>query len=239
MGNDLGLSPCERIRSGAVPDDRPFVAVAVSLSRRRNQWHAGLVYCDAESSAPRLLHLAGDRELVDEPIDAESLGWDHRFLWMEVQAPMPKRRALAQICRRVGERVIELGQVVRYAVRHYIGRFNQDTGAYEPGNGELGLTCATTVLAVCRGVGLELVDVAAWPSRDEDAAWIEGVVAYLRGRDPTFATAVANDGLCPRFRPHEVAGASLSPTGKVPLAGALAAAELVVRRYDELFPASE
>lgn len=237
MPDDVRFSPCERMRRGAPPNERPFVAVAVSLSRRHDQWHAGLAYGDAEDAAPRFLHLAGHLDLLDQPLDDEELGWDQGYLWIEVQAPLEKRRALVQLCRRIAERVGEQGQAVRYAVRHHLGKFDPQTGAYAPASGELGLTCATCVLAACRGVELELVDVSTWPERPEDEAWIERILEYLRRRDPDWAKAVKADGLCPRFRPNEVAGASLSPFGKVPFAGALSAAELVTRRYDELFPA--
>lgn len=237
MAGDAQLSPCARIRSGAIPDERPFVAVAARLSRRYSQWHAGLAYCDAEESTPRFLHLADDRELLDQPLDDERLGWDQGYLWIEIQAPLAKRRALAQLCRRVAERVRVHGQAVRYAVRYHLGRFDPQTGAHVKAAGELGLTCATCVLAVCRGVELELVDIPTWPVRPEDEAWFRRIVGHLQKADAEWAGAVAGDGLCPRFRPNEVAGAALSPFGKVPFAGALAAAELVDRRYYELFPA--
>lgn len=237
MPDDLQSSPCERMCRGAVPSERPFVAVAVKLSRRYGQWHAGLAYCDAEDPAPRFLHLAWDREIKDEPLDDEELGWDQSYLWIEIQAPLAKRRALAQLCRRIAERVRVHGQTVRYAVRYHLGSFDPQTGAHVPAAGELGLTCATCVLAICRGVELELVDIPTWPVRREDEAWFQRIVGYLQRADAEWARAVAEDGLCPRFRPNEVAGAALSPFGKVPFAGALAVAELLDRRYEDLFPA--
>ncbi|MFO0586837.1 MAG: hypothetical protein U0441_04830 [Polyangiaceae bacterium] len=80
------------------------------------------------------------------------------------------------------------------------------------------------------------MDIPTWPVRAEDEAWFLRIIGYLNGRDPDWARTVASDGLCPRFRPTEVTGAALAPFPKVPFGGALAASELVCRRYDEVFP---
>jgi hypothetical protein len=83
---------------------------------------------------------------------------------------------------------------------------------------------------------VELCEVATWPPRADDQAWIDRVVAVLRGRDPAYAEAVAADGLCARFRPAEVAGACLAPALPVGFEQAVAASAVVARRYDAVFP---
>ena len=105
-----------------------------------------------------------------------------------------------QLCRRIDARVQTGGQEVRFAIRHYLGRFDEATGAYVPAVQERGLTCATCVMAACRGVEVEIVDVASWPARPADQEWLDTVVKLLRKSDPAHADAVAADGLCARKR---------------------------------------
>jgi hypothetical protein len=224
-----------QVRRGAVPAKRPFVAVAATLNRRRDQWHTGIAYADDELEVPRFLHLAGDKQLLDERLDDEGLGWEQGYVWIEVPVLPEKARALVQLCRSVSRRVETQGQEVRYAVRHYLGRFDAATGAYIHEPPEHGLTCATCVMAVCRGAEIELVDVTSWPVRPEDQRWLNTVVAWLRKSDPAHAEAVASDGLCARFRPTEVAGACLVPALKVSCDDAVRAAAVVAERYDSYF----
>lgn len=226
-----------KIRRGAPSAARPFVAVAVMRDRRHAQWHAGLAYGDEQARVPRFLHLAWDRALLDQGLDDEELGWEQAYAWIELPVPSEKARALVQLCRRIAARVQADGQQVRFAIRHVLGRFDATTGIYMPAARERGLTCATCVMAVCRGVEVELVDVASWPSRAEDQAWIDTVIALLRRTDPELADAIAEDGLCARFRPTEVTGACLVPPLKVLFVDAVQSAALVVQRYEALFPA--
>lgn len=225
----------DRLRRRA-PPARPFVAVAVSLDRREDQWHAGLAYRTDAASAPRFLHLMWDRHLADQPLDHERLGWEGRYVWAEIPVLEETAQALAHQCRRVAQRLRTHGQAVRYSIRHHLGRFDAQTGEYLPHQGERGLTCATCVLAVCRGVDVELVDVASWPAREEDQAWIDRVVDGLKSDDEEHARAVKADGLVARFRPPEVAGACLLPALKVGYSEAVEAAAVVGRRYEELVP---
>lgn len=234
MAGDSGA----RVRHGAPRTTGPFVAIGATLNRAQDQWHTGLVYRTQAGEAPRFLHLADDKKLLDQPLDHERLGWEHGYIWLKVPVPLEKARAIAQLCRRIAERVKTDGQTVRYSIRHHLGRFDL-TGAYVPHQEERGLTCATCVMAVCRGAEVELVDVASWPVRNEDRAWIGRIVArlHLIG-DADYAGAVEADGLVARFRPPEVAGACLLPPLRVPFQQAVYTAAVVVRRYDELLPAA-
>lgn len=226
------------MRRGDVPGGVPRVAVGVSYNRGSDQWHAVLVYCTG-SGAPRCLHLAGDFDLRDQALDDDRLGWPLWYGWVELQVPEETARAIAQVCRQAARRLRTDGQRVRYSIRHRLGRFDADTGSYVPAAGERGLTCATCVLALCRGANVELIDVPSWPARDDDGLWIERVVASLRRTDPAHAAAVASDGLCARFRPTEVAAAALGEALPVDFAQAVAGAEALRTRYDALFPATD
>jgi hypothetical protein len=233
----MAADPRALVRHGLPPARKPFVAVAATLADRgHDQWHAGIAYGDEVDPMPRLLHLADDRKLLDQPLDDEDLGWEQGYVWIEVPVPVEKARALVQLCRAIADRVKAKGQEVRYSIRHHLGRFDPTTGAYVPDAPERGLTCATCVMAVCRGVEIELVDVATWPARPEDKAWIARIVAWLRSKDSEHAAAVEKDGLCARFRPSEVAGACLVPSLKAPFTEAVKGAAVVVGRYHDLFP---
>lgn len=226
----------QHVHRGVPPARRPLVALAGKVSRRRNQWHVGVVYADREQVMPRLLHLAWDHHLRDQPIDEEELGWERGFIWIEIPLLPEKVHALVHHCRKIAERVQRQGQEVRYSIRYCLGSFDPETGKYMPGESEHGLTCATCVLAVCLGIGVELVAVDTWPPREEDAGWISRIVDALRKDDPDHASKVERDGLCARFRPTEVIGACLEEPLKVPFARAMCLAEIIQNRHDELFP---
>jgi hypothetical protein len=224
----------ERVRRGALAAS-VALAVAVRYRRQYDLWHTGLVYRD-ETGEARLMHLEWDRTLTDTALDDPSVGWDDYYAWVALEVPRESAHAIAQLCRRVAL-CVAVDPHVRYSVRHHLGRFDEATGRYVPAAGERGLTCATCVLALCRGARVELLQIATWQPREEDRPWIERVVAYLRLSDPAHAADVASDGLCARFRPTEVAGACLAPTLPVAFDDAVKLAETLRARYDEHFPA--
>lgn len=227
----------ERICSGPLPERGARVAVGVRYFRGYDQWHAGIAYRTDDGEAARWIHLENDLQLTDVALDDDAVGWRWHYVWVEPVMTPEKAREIAQVCRRVARCVADEGQRVRYSVRHHLGRFDADTGRYMPAAGERGLTCATCVLALCRGGGFELVDIASWPPREEDGPWIASVVTRLGRRDAAHAANVASNGLCARFRPTEVAGACLAPTLPIAFAEAVKLAETLRARYDEHFPA--
>lgn len=97
------------------------------------------------------------------------------------------------------------------------GSFKKD-GTYHPPAGKDGLTCATFVSELCRGVGLSLLNEANWKPRADDADWIDQICALLArpesGADEAHIAHVRQsfDGI--RIRPEEVAAASALWKGK-------------------------
>lgn len=222
------------LHHGAPPTSGSFVAVAVRYNRADDQWHVGVMYRGDSASTPRILHLAWDRLLLDQPIDHPRLAWERGYAWVELPISLEQCRVLTQVCRRAARRIAEEGQRVRYSVRYALGRFNPETGEYLPQSPERGLTCATCVLALCVGAGVPLLDVHDWPPREDDRAWIEKIIRDLREDDPVHADEVAADGLCARFRPTEVASACLASKLPVDFAQALALAVQLRAQYDAL-----
>ncbi len=225
----------QRVQRGVVATTRTRVVVGVRHFRAQDQWHAVMAW-GFDGEAPRCLHLADDLDLREHALDDPRLGWSLHYAWVELPVEPEVMRVVAQACRQAARRVATHGQTVRYSIRHELGRFDPHTGEYKPAQGERGLTCATCVLALCRGAGLELLEVATWPTRLDDAQWIERVVAHLRKKDPQHADAVAQDGLCARFRPTEVVGACLSTTLPAPFAHAVTCGEALRERYEDFFP---
>ena len=97
------------------------------------------------------------------------------------------------------------------------GAFDKE-GNYKPPAGRDGLTCATFVSEVCRGVGLRLLDEAAWTARAEDAEWIEEICRALShpdsGADEAHVRHVRASFNGIRIRPEEVAASAALWDGK-------------------------
>ena len=94
------------------------------------------------------------------------------------------------------------------------GSFNRE-GAYKtPLNANRkpadGLTCATFVTEICRGVGLPLVKDGDWTVRPGDATWIDEICRLLAKvkAEPDHIAHVRASFTGARIRPEEVAGAA-------------------------------
>lgn len=88
------------------------------------------------------------------------------------------------------------------------------TGAYLLGPTQKGLTCATFVLAVFEASGFKLAHLDTWPiGREGDKKWQESIIKVLKEKkaDENHITMAESEIGIARFRPEEVAGASLEP----------------------------
>ena len=87
------------------------------------------------------------------------------------------------------------------------GSFDFD-GNYSPQPGSDGLTCASSVLEVLRGAGLDSVDLETWPQTFENNLWGNDVIKMVSKGEATKEHIAAlgrnNRGL--RLHPLEVAG---------------------------------
>lgn len=193
MNDEAPLPPWLRLleADAALPD----AAVAIAPGAE----HIGVVY-RREDGTLRWLHLAFHHRLRDDA----ALPADHRW----VLSPLdPERLTLvAAMCERVVARV---GRNMPYGFRYDATRFAAD-GVLLLGDDEVGLTCATFVLALFRSVGVELLRVAEWTARPDDTARHAALVALLEAHceDKAHVRAVRKEAGCVRFRPAKVAGAS-------------------------------
>jgi hypothetical protein len=180
---------------------RPTAAVAIKAISP-SQRHIGLVYGEGENLW--ILHLAWHYDLRRE-VPSTYFLVEHKFAaW--------RMRQVAARCRQI---VKANPKGLPYAFSYPNGCFDQQTGRYLFGSSQIGLTCATFVLAIFEVAGIRLLDIESWPSnRDGDSEWQEVVLLHLRqGRDNGRVTQEHIDDVekqvgAVRCRPEEVAGST-------------------------------
>jgi len=116
-----------------------------------------------------------------------------------------------------------------------IGR--QGTVAVDPDGG--GFTCATFVLAIFAGAGLDLIDESTWPHRDGDRDAYTQIVELLKDAPKItaehLAAQVAYIESAKRYRPTEVAAAaSLAATSPNPFAALEPIAAEIQSEYEAI-----
>jgi len=208
----------------------PLVAVGLAVTdETAKQFHVGLIHKSAEADA-KILHLAWHHSLCNDALPHEQ----HEFFWARVDLPAERAEALAALCRRIMRRN---AQEIGYGLLYKGGRFAPDGMVLLEGS-EVGLTCATFVLAALKGGGIELLKLSSWPPRSEDRQWQRSIIALLRScreKDPKRVSAqhiasVEEEEGCVRYRPEEVTGACSEDAFPVEFAAASAAGKLARRR---------
>ncbi len=166
-----------------------------------DQRHIGLLHQDTDGRV-LLLELQWHHRLASDEADGQSL-------WVQPAVP-PKRLAqVSDVCRLIWRANQKRG--IPYGFSAPTECFDAATGRYLIGPTQLGLTCATFVLAVFHRAGLPLVDYDSWPAdRPGDREWQENVVRLLEktAASADHITAVRADAGAVRFRPEDVAGAA-------------------------------
>jgi hypothetical protein len=195
------------------------VCAVVLVRVEEPQFHLGLRRGD-EAHEP-VLHLAWHRRLLDQAL-------------VEVIQPHGRLLPAAVIALSLDPAVNEVLQVLasRVAIRYANRPDHPSSIAYGFGDGvatfahedgrltdpDAAFTCSTFVLAMLRGVGVELIDVARWRAPTEDdvhwqraigqklLAWI---AERIHGDLARANERVAEDVGSRRYRPTDVAGAAL------------------------------
>ncbi|MEM6960592.1 MAG: hypothetical protein AAF355_03675 [Myxococcota bacterium] len=214
----MGIHAVRKIERPILTDGN-HVAVAICTTDGEQQ-HVGLAYRTGALNSVRVVHLAFHRRLRDDALEPDAK-------WMrlaDLPVPSPISRSVAAFCRLVVDR--HSTSEIPYALKHCQTSFDKSDGKLLLGEGEVGLTCATFVLALTGGIGVRLLEMDSWPSRYDDTAWQEKIVEALRS-DPKascehVAAVESEVGNCVRYRPEEVvAGAA---TGDIPATFSTAAA---------------
>jgi hypothetical protein len=149
-----------------------FFGVSIQLvDPASGQFHTGLLYRKLDNDLARgdvADHLRS-RRLVAKP--------DSRVFWVWPDLDETNARILAV---RTEYILNENEGRIPYSVAHTGLTFEDGIWMdQEPGQG---LTCATFVAAVFDDVGLPFIDAATWEPRQDDAAWYESIVSYLKSK---------------------------------------------------------
>ena len=186
--------------------------LGVAFSRVGNDgFHSAIAY-RASGGSLHLLHLAGHRELRDNPDTHSSL---QPYVCVEPNLSRAERISLAGYCLRIHK--------INYKRNNIPFNLQYDEGiGFDPTTGEVisaadlnGMTCATFVLHVFRSAGPMLLDATSCPSnREGDDKRRLALAANVRTSGSPDAqlqadNIVQNQGGIPRIRPEEVAGACL------------------------------
>ena len=204
---------------------RPTAAVAIKAVSSA-QRHIGLVYSKGENLW--LLHLAWHYDLRNEFLGPTYFLVEHKFT-------PPRMRQVAARCRQIAK---ANPRGLPFAFSYPNGCFDGETGRYLFASSQIGLTCATFVLAVFEVAGLKLLEMESWRERDDDDQWQQGVLSHLRGGldDGKVTQSHIHDverqvGAF-RCRPEEVAGSTASETHPIQFELAVRLGEQVLARMN-------
>lgn len=179
------------------------VAIAIGTSGP-NQRHIGVLHRDTDAGQLLMLHLRWHFRLSNDVPDLS-------FLWIDPGAHPKRLVQVAAICRQVWRANQDNG--IPYGFSEPADCLDMDTCKFLVGPTQLGLTCASFVLAVFHRAGLQLVDYASWPlDRTGDREWQEAIINLLaeNGASDDHVNALRGEigrGAV-RYRPEEVGGAA-------------------------------
>lgn len=178
----------------------PLVAVGLSCDLENDQNHTGL-YWHEEQGQPRYLNLQGHLRLTNELPPPECI-------WVILPVHRLRVPAVAGYCRLLWEANGE--DTIPYGIQFPDNAFDPVTGLWFFGPDRFGLTCATFVLAALKAQGIELLQLDTWEYRDSDDIWKNKIIRWLENSgNNRRAQFLRQEEQCFRYRPEEVAGASL------------------------------
>lgn len=193
------------INPGWTPPYDDDIGIVISLDRKHKQFHCGLSF-DLNNNA-KVLHLERHNSLAcDNNLDSFRC-------WIRPNIHKLRQEQVSAFCNVIINRGLNFNDIP-YG-------FSYDGTAYFDNTGSLfhsancsGYTCGTFVLTIFHSLGLDLIDISAWPSREEDIPWQKRIL-YMFARCAGYfgisnhhLLRLANEIGCPRYRPEEVAVSS-------------------------------
>jgi hypothetical protein len=191
--------------------------------------HIGITYRCAKRKTLRVLHLASHLKLKDEVPAASKPPW---AFFVQPEIDEEDLKLLAVFCTKRAR----APQDIPYGFRYADSTFDPTGGRFMVGQGEVGLTCATFVLAMCKWAGIELVDATTWKAQPDDESFKTAMIeALARHADKEHIKALRRDlePKSPRFRAEEVAACTAFETRPVTFDCAQLAGQAVVERLYE------
>jgi len=181
--------------------------IALGLQKGVHGYHIGILQCRPDSEERSFVHLAFHYRLLEEPPS-------NGFLYFQPAISDRRARIAASMCRRV-TRANAKG--IPYGFSFYADSIDPESGVFRASTSNIGLTCATFVLAVFSSVAIEILDSTTWPRRDEDTIWQENILKLLcEHAGPEHAVLASKQiGDC-RFKPQEVVGGAVANSHPAP-----------------------
>ena len=193
------------INPGWTPPYDDDIGIVISLDRKHKQFHCGLSF-DLNNNA-KVLHLKRHNSLAcDNNLDLFRC-------WIRPNIHKLRQEQVSAFCNVIINRGLNFNDIP-YG-------FSYDGTAYFDNTGSLfhsancsGYTCGTFVLTIFHSLGLDLIDISAWPSREEDIPWQKRILDMFARYAGYFGILenqllrLGNEIGCPRYRPEEVAVSS-------------------------------
>jgi hypothetical protein len=191
-------------------------AAAMRLTRGGPAWaHAGILYRWKKTEV-RLFELLTHQQLRDQLVTEPNPGGPSRevICWAEPDIEKERAQLVGPKCQLVHR--LHQQNAVPYGFRYHKTYFDR-LGGLHTGQGEVGLTCATIVVAVLASVQVALVDPSTWEPADlVDQKARRGVINSIRVGDPAqgiapnpeHARILEAEIEASRIRPEEVVAAA-------------------------------
>lgn len=197
----------EEVRGVFAVSPGPCVALWLQcLLESHYVWHLGAAFrMEGETNITRI-DQTDERLRKGEGIEPDDRWWVFLSFGREARAAV---RAAMERLRRAAELPTRYGLI-------YAGGVIDAQGVYWPAPGEVGLNCASVVLAVFEGVAWPLVDRSSWAGRTLPPNALAAIELDLK--DAEIAVFAGDQGSV--VLPSEVAGACLFNLPRVSLADA-------------------
>ena len=177
----------------------------VAICGNTNTTHSGLLLRYPDDPVVYLLHLqTDDLKLKQIP------GCPHGCVWGIPTVPEARLDDIAKKAILVKD--VNKDERVPYGFSTPEGFFDNETGNMLLGPDNIGLTCATFILAIFHMSRINLIDYSSWKPRKEDEppqqALVDNLVAIGCDKGEVEAVKKQMNGI--RYRPEEVIAAAIS-----------------------------
>lgn len=192
------INSCAQTINDFVADKEQYISV-VLVQSQKDQRHCGIAYKFANNC--NVIHLSWHYDLKNESDMSEF----QDYCAIVSQLDDYRQYAVCAMCDLIKDETN-----IPYGI-FYLNTVFSKEGKLCLGGGEVGLTCATFVLAVFRTSKIDLLDISTWLPREEDSEFQSNILYYLndgliKGKvSKDHFDRVKKDVGCARFRPEEVA----------------------------------
>ena len=178
------------------------VGIVVSLNRRASLSHCGVAY--NVHNDLRILHLATHKDIR---VDDE---WGYFLVWVKPTFPAALQDALIPFFEVIEKKINAGDYHIPYGFKYENYSTFDGNGDLILGKGSKGLSCSTYVITLFHSIGIDLVDIKNWPSREEDLPWYAFIINIFErnGMSNNLIANLKQEIGVPRFRPEETAVSS-------------------------------